>query len=201
MDAFLAWVPVIILVAMLVVGVASVSGEGLWSNALRALNVVFAGLIAMNFFEPLAELLEGQMGGFKYFYDFLMVWALFWVSYGLLHFACRKLSHVRVRFLPQLDQAGGYLFTALAVVAFFNFASATLHMAPMKADYEVKAAIPLVGDPDLKWLSFMHKLTGESGAYYRGGASYQFDPDSNFILRYQARREEIAENGSLRVKG
>ena len=34
---------------------ASSSRDGLWSNAIRLVNVVFAGLLAMNFYEPLAN--------------------------------------------------------------------------------------------------------------------------------------------------
>ena len=34
--------------------VAACFGEGMWSNAVRLVNVVTAGLLATNFFEPVA---------------------------------------------------------------------------------------------------------------------------------------------------
>ena len=64
---------------------------------------------------------------------------------------------------------------------------------------EVKAAAPLVSEPDIKWLGFVQKVS--QTVYSRGQATYQFDPGSDFILRYQSRREEMAKNGSFRVKG
>ena len=40
----------------------SVASEGIWGAALTSLIVVISGLLAMNFFEPTAALLEGFSG-------------------------------------------------------------------------------------------------------------------------------------------
>ncbi len=48
------FLPLLLLVMM--VGIfASLMREGMWSNALVFVNVVVAGLVATNFFEPVAE--------------------------------------------------------------------------------------------------------------------------------------------------
>lgn len=56
-----------------VVGVVvwCVSSEGIWGAAQTFLCVLLAGLLAMNFFEPLANLLDGTLGGMKSYSDII----------------------------------------------------------------------------------------------------------------------------------
>jgi len=63
--------------------------DGLWSNAVRLVNVIFAGLLAMNFFEPVANWAIGltayvsNIRSFAPFLDFLALWVVshsFWRS-------------------------------------------------------------------------------------------------------------------------
>ena len=51
--------------------------EGMWSNAVRLINIVTAGLVAMNFFEPLARWLTDWQPSYTYLWDFLSLWGLF----------------------------------------------------------------------------------------------------------------------------
>ena len=48
--------------------------EGMWTNAIRLINVIFAALLAMNYFEPLANWLDDWMRAFSYYWDFLAMW-------------------------------------------------------------------------------------------------------------------------------
>ena len=57
--------------------VAMCYAEGMWSNAIRLINVVTAGLLAVNFFEPLARWLDGMQPSYTYLWDYLSLWALF----------------------------------------------------------------------------------------------------------------------------
>ena len=48
----------ILLLVILIACAASLYTEGMWGNAIRLINVVTAGLIATNYFEPVADWLE-----------------------------------------------------------------------------------------------------------------------------------------------
>ena len=50
------WVVWLLCVIILAVCVGFLFRDGLWSNAIRLVNVVFAGLLAMNFYEPAGQL-------------------------------------------------------------------------------------------------------------------------------------------------
>src|SRR3954467_3778308 len=89
-----------------------VSSEGLWGAALMFFNVVFGGLIAFNFYEPLARLIDstGIPWGFS---DTLSLLGLFCVSVMLLRMATETLAPAMVRF-PMPIYHAGRLFFALA---------------------------------------------------------------------------------------
>ena len=177
---------------------AFLAQEGAWSNLVRIANVIFAGLIAMNFFEPLADLLEGQMSSYTNFYDFLMQWALFCASYGLLSQATKYLSKVQVRFLPALEKALAHLFALVAAWVFILFTSATLYTAPLEPDFDVMITggrVDALEEPHIKWLAFTQNVSKK--AYSQGEPTWVFDPEAEYLLRYQGRRIAIAESGAL----
>ena len=49
-------VTTLLMIIILFASVAMLYNDGMWSNAIRLINVVTAALLAMNFYEPLAEL-------------------------------------------------------------------------------------------------------------------------------------------------
>jgi hypothetical protein len=54
--------------------------DGLWSNAICLVNVILAGLLAMNFYEPLATWLtnySADLHSYVVFFDFLSMWTCF----------------------------------------------------------------------------------------------------------------------------
>ena len=58
--------------------------DGLWGNAIRLVNVVFAGLLAMNFYEWLAKYLTNlsdDLHPYVPFFDFLALWICFIFSW------------------------------------------------------------------------------------------------------------------------
>ena len=58
---------------------ASLMNNGLWTNTLTLVNVLTAGLVATNYFEPLADLLDKQEPSLTYVWDFLAIWLIFGV--------------------------------------------------------------------------------------------------------------------------
>ena len=73
MSAILTILMLIILAAC----VATSYAEGMWSNAIRLINVVTAALLATNFFEPVAQWLDNWDHARTYVWDFLALWGLF----------------------------------------------------------------------------------------------------------------------------
>lgn len=181
--------------------------EGLWSNAVRLVNVVTAGLVATNFFEPLARLIEGWGEWFAsatYFWDFLSLWILFAVTMIVMRVATDMISRVKVKFLKVVDRAGGALFAACVGWVMVCFVMATLHTAPLAQNFLFGGFDPsrrmlLVG-PDRMWLGFVQHVS--KGSLARSEPAV-FDPDNQFMNKYSNRRgaleKQVTEKMSFRA--
>ena len=83
---------------VLIVGLTYVlTSEGLWGAALMFFNVLFGAMIAFNFYEPLAKLIDstGITWGFS---DTLCMLGLFCVSVLLLRMTTETIAPAMVRF-------------------------------------------------------------------------------------------------------
>ena len=111
--------------------------EGMWGNAIRLVNLVTAGLIAMNFFEPAAKFLEEQVeSSLTYFWDFMALWAIFCVTLLLLRLLTDyTVSRVKVRFLNAADRWGGIVFGVFCGWFMVCFTTASLHTAPLARNF------------------------------------------------------------------
>ena len=105
--------------------------DGMWGNAIRLINVIIAALLAMNFFEPLARLLEGWWPSWTYCWDFIALWGVFTLSIVVLRTVTDLVSRVKVRFLKIVDQIGSAGFAALIGWVMVCFTLTTLHTAPL----------------------------------------------------------------------
>ena len=149
--------------------VAMLWNEGLWNNGLTLLNVVLAGMVATNYFEPVAALADENVPKFTYFWDFLSLWALFWITFGVLRILASTVSLHKVKFRLPVDRFGG-IIAALAVCwTLICFTCMTLHTAPLslhsfRGDFQKEpgAASFLGFHPDQQWLGFVQG--GSTGA-------------------------------------
>ena len=137
--------------------------DGLWSNAIRLVNVVFAGLLAMNFYEWLARWLTNyseRLHPYVAFFDFLALWTCFIVFMVVFRTVTDAVSRVRVRFLKVVDLWGGVVLSLCIGWVMVGFTLTTLHAAPL-------GQYPLLGSfqpqnsmflgmfaPDREWLGF-----------------------------------------------
>ncbi len=89
------------------------------------LNVILAGIIAFNFFEPLANLLDDAMkgGAIAGYEDAAMLTILFVISLGLLRFITSKIADTTLDFSGMTNQIGGAVFGLITgyLVAGFLF--------------------------------------------------------------------------------
>ena len=108
--------------------------DGLWSNAVGLVNVIFAGLLAMNFYEWLAQWMTNYnetLHSYVAFLDFLALWTCFVLFASLFRAATDAVSRVRVRFLSIVDLAGGILLSLCTGWIMVAFTLVSLHAAPL----------------------------------------------------------------------
>jgi uncharacterized membrane protein required for colicin V production len=187
----------LLLVLILAVCVGFGYAEGIWTNLLRLVNIVTAGLLATNYYEPVARLLENQTPSGTYFWDFLSLWLVFIVALLLLRTATESVSRVKVKFLGIADRIGGGVTSLLAGWAMLCFIMMTLHTAPLAEkflfegfDYN-KSMFLGIAAPDRQWLSFAQVLSG--GSFSNGT---QFDQGNRFLTTYAQRRKTLETNAA-----
>src|SRR5438552_11643772 len=93
-----AWVIDIILLILIAAITYAVSSQGLWGAALKFVNLMFAGLIAFNFYEPLATLLDRYIDFMRSFSDFTCLVLLFSFTFLALDLLTDNLGPTMVRF-------------------------------------------------------------------------------------------------------
>lgn len=177
--------------------------QGLWSSAINVVNLTMAGLIATNYFEPLAKLADPS--GTNYMMDSIMLWALFALSYIILRLITHMLSEHDVHFIKPVDLAGravlgiwsGWVFVCFAA---FAMLTAPIGAAPLGSWENPEAKSFLVFSPERMWLAFAQSRSmGALSDYNRGAPLHPedaqtgaqvFDSYGEFIYKYYARRKK-----------
>ncbi len=185
----------LLMVVIILVCMAMMWNEGMWSNALMLINLVFAALIATNYYELLAGFLDRSLPKYTYMWDFLSVWAIFVLSIGILRAITDMISRYKIQFRMPVEMTGRVITPLIVGWVMVCFVSFTLHMAPL-------ARTPLLGSfqnepmsnnlvglaPDRAWLAFFHSRTEGSLSKMTPKV---FDPEGEFVLKYGARREKL----------
>lgn len=196
----------LLLFVILFATMALTYNEGIWSNAIRLINVVTAGLLAMNFFEPLARVLDGVNATFTYFWDFIALWVIFGVSMVAFRYLTGFASKVNVRFLKIADQIGSPVLALWVGWVLVGFTLTTFHTAPLARNFLFGGFRPgekmFVGmAPDQQWLGFVQQAS--KGSLSRSVPD-PFDPGGRFIATYTTRRTNLQKqaevNGTFRVQ-
>ena len=190
----------LVMVFLILLMTYALSSEGLWGAALMFFNVVFGGLIAFNFYEPLAKLIDSTGIGWG-FSDTLSLLSIFCVSVMLLRMTTETLAPAMVRFPVPFYHAGRVFFalaTSLVTMAILVLA---FHTAPVHKkifgaiDYKYKP--PFGMGLDHQWLGFFQYTTGGIFAHSGSGTrdpygEYRrmcvFDPRATWLLNHQEAR-------------
>lgn len=214
-----------ILILIFVISFAMLFSQGIWSNVLTLINVIFAALLATAFFEPLATYLDSQMPTFTYVWDYLALWGLFAIFYIIFRTGSDMLSKTQVRFKQIIDLAGGSFFALWTSWVLVCFATMSLHTAPLARNALFGSFQPTPEArmffgmaPDQQWLGFTQKMslgafstspparaTEENsttappeGAAGENGSNV-FDPEGKFIFNYAERRARFEKELESRV--
>src|SRR6516162_4878723 len=102
---------ILTLLFMLLVGYAYLR-EGVFTAFTMCCNVFIAGLVAFNFWEPLADMVDptfatSVLHGYE---DSIFLVLLFCITLGVLRSITNLLSRTQIRFPVGLQQAGGAVF-------------------------------------------------------------------------------------------
>ncbi len=119
------------LAGIMLVCVAMCWNEGLWGNAITLINTILAAMIATNYFEPLAAVIDEQMPSYTYMWDFISIWLLFAFVYAVLRAVTDKLTNTKVRFKMPVEHIGRILLAFAVGYVMVAFTAMTLHMAPL----------------------------------------------------------------------
>jgi len=175
--------------------------QGLWSCAITLVNLFLAMMIASNYWEPATDLLQGAgLSSYSYLLDFLELWILFAVAFGILRAVTDSISRTRVKFDMPVEMAGRSLLALWCAWLVVCFAAFSLQMAPLNSESPLGAwSTPssptfLFTSPDRLWLGFMHSRS--KGALSGSGT---FDPNAEFALKYRERRSAYAKAPEMRV--
>jgi len=165
--------------------------EGLLTSLSNLVNVVLAGLVAFNFFEPLSGELEKMVQGtfMENFEDGLALLILFAPILGLLRVLANNLANTDLELPALLQQIGSILVSLVTGYLAAGFLICAFQTLPLSEnflgfEYMNDAATPAyrrVMPPDRVWLSMMHHL-GQGPLSQED--SKTFDPEGTFELRY-----------------
>jgi hypothetical protein len=192
----------ILLVAFAIVAGLS-ARQGLWSSAINIVNITVAGLIATNYFEPLAKLADP--GGANYMLDSIMLWSVFALTFIILRLITQSLSDHDVHFIKPVDLAGravlgiwaGWVFVCFAA---FAMVTAPIGAQPLGAWESPDAKSFLVFSPERMWMAFAQSRSMGALSNSNSGAplhpedaqtgSQVFDSLGEFTYKYYARRKK-----------
>jgi hypothetical protein len=187
---------------LLILGMTyALMSEGLWGSALMFFNVLFAGIIAFNFYEPLAALIASNVGFLSGFADTLSLLGIFIVAVTALRLTTETLAPQMVRFPNLVYQIGRIVFSfaasvVLVAIVLLAFETAPVHKKVLfVVDY--KYAPPFGLGLDREWLGFFQYTTGAIFADHSGGnrdwlneygTANVFDPRAEWLLLHQDAR-------------
>jgi len=215
-------ITLILLLVFLVVVLASWF-MGLWSNLVTITVLLLSGLIATNYFEPLAAYLDkpvpggpaaiGTLDTFTYLLDMIAFWAVFLVAMLILRGLTDFMSRHRVQFNFWVEMVGRSI-TAIWIGWIFVMISAfSIQLAPLPP--AVVQSTPQSGmflgmAPDRMWIGLMQSRS--RGALSRGRFTQQprhpddvdgnyepFDSRADLVYRYHSRRVALSQLATLRV--
>jgi hypothetical protein len=180
--------------------------HGLWGTTVTLINMLLAMLLATNFFEPTAALLDSYLPGGTYFFDAAALWALFIMFFGAFRAITDGLSSMQVKFILPVEMAGRTILALWCGWLMVCFTTFSLQMAPLNnvtpmGAWQSPTDSTFLGfSPDRMWLGFMQK--NSRGYLSRGHFSdiephpedkemnvEAFDPYGEFPYKYAHRRK------------
>ena len=191
-----------------------VGQDGPWNAILTFFAVIFGGLLAMNFYEPLAIFLSRQSPALETRADFVCMVGLFALFVTLIRLGLEHLAPTNIE-LPEIAyKIGQWAFGFGSAYITMAILLTSLHTAPLPRKFfgftpERKNFLGITS-PDVQWLGFTQHVTEHVFARRsfdsKGMVAYRnFDgmrmvfPDQHqpaylptFIIRHATRRKRLS---------
>jgi hypothetical protein len=183
--------------------------EGIFTAFCMMFNVFMSGIVAFNFWEPLARMLEPPLSGsfLQGFEDFLILIALFSLTFGFLRTTTNYIANNLIEYAPSVQSGGaavcglvsGYLMAGFLVCALQTLPWHKNFMG-FDATYQggSQSAFRRVLPPDRVWLALMYRagayaLNSDEDPRYSNAPSlfdknFTFDKFGTFEMRYEQYR-------------
>jgi hypothetical protein len=169
--------------------------EGIFTATCMLINALLAGLIAMNFWEPIATTVESivQRSILQGYEDFFVLIFLYAISLGGLRALAGGLNNTEVEFVPMFNQLGAGAVALITGYLISGFLICAMETLPWNRNFlgfepytETESAIRRYFPPDRVWLALMHRAGATNLS--RGPGSPTFDADGAFesnFLRFR----------------
>ena len=191
------------LLLMLALVVWNVAAEGAWGAAAVFLSVLLSGLVAMDYFEPLADLLESMLGiDWASRVDFIALVGLFAAGVFGLRYLSEWLVPNFIAVHGRIYDVCRWGFAVLTGYVTIAFLLTALHTAPLPREFlgftpERNNFFGFLA-PDRDWLGFVQYISEKSmpsseedrvfdGSQFRL-ANHENQIWPTFIFRYASRR-------------
>jgi hypothetical protein len=191
----------------------NVAAEGAWGATAVFFCVLFSALVATNYFEPLADLLQAGMGtDWAYRVDFIALVGLFAGGVFGLRYLSEWLVPNFIVVNGRFYDACRWVFGVLTGYVTIGFLLMAMHTAPLPREFLgfTPERNNFFGQlaPDRDWLGFVQYVSeksmpsSEEGRIF-DGSQFRLPGHTNevwptFIFRYASRRENIG-SGSVAI--
>lgn len=199
----------ILLLAILGIVTWCVASEGAWGAGFIFVSVLLAGLLAMNYFEPLATFLTNNIsssGAWSRRWDSIALIGLFIAFIFLFREITVRIAPTYMQVHPLVHEIARWGFGAMTGYIAMAFLLTALHTTPLPREFagftpERNNLFSAVA-PDRQWLGFTQYVSEKSmrnGAvgHLFDGPEYPIPQQQNsvwpsFPIRYAARRSQGA---------
>lgn len=187
-------------VMILILGITyALTSEGLWGAALTFFNVLFAAVVALNFYEWAAAFLAEQGSAFADWADLLSLSGLFILTLTLLKLATEQMAPSLVAFPSIVENIGRLIFGLLGGTLTVAFLLLMANTAPVHKKafgmLDATSEPPFGMAIDHKLLGFFRHTSGSIFPSYSGetttaeyGNARVFDPNGTWLIEHQNAR-------------
>jgi uncharacterized membrane protein required for colicin V production len=188
------------IVALLILGMTyALASEGLWGAALMFFNALFAAMITLNFYEPLAQVIGTNVTFLSGYADALCILLIFTVSLLLMRLLTELLAPSMVRFPKPLYHIGRLGFALGGSLVTMGVMLLALDASPVNRkilgsmDHQSQPFFKVRLDKEV--LAFFQYSTGQIFSGSGGRDPYKeykdarvFDPEGKWLINaFQAR--------------
>jgi hypothetical protein len=203
------------LILLLIFGVVTwcVASEGAWGACLTFLCVLLSGLMAMNFFEPVASIIENNGGNFlRPYADVAALLGLFALFTFLSRSATDHLSPTDIELDGRVYQVTRWLFALATGYTTMAISLTAVHTSPLPREFigfrpEARNLFD-VAAPDRQWLGFVQHVSERvlrADRIFDGPIATFPETDQrvwpSFPIRYATRRDELGTATSGKLPG